>query len=166
MQWPREEWYIQKRPIVISAPYNMRLRGTRKLRCSQLMTLVMISVLQLVQLANPTRGIDDILQYNCGALYESQKQNNLYRHHHKNLANYPIFLIVSQRHHCIIKNKNTSGQDPWSSPRTVSSTGIRRDPPKSASHAVESICRNMETATLQESRNTLNVSQTTHSTHR
>ena len=34
-----------------------------------------------------------------------------------------------------------SGLNPWSSPRAVFGTGTSRDPPKSASHAIESICR-------------------------
>ena len=34
-----------------------------------------------------------------------------------------------------------TGPDPRSSPRAVFGTGTSRDPPKSASHAIESICR-------------------------
>ena len=34
-----------------------------------------------------------------------------------------------------------NGPDPWLSPRAVFGTGTSRDPPKSAFHAIESICR-------------------------
>ena len=94
MQWPKEEWSLQKRPMVVSVRHNWRLWCTRKLRRSQLMTCVRIGDDICLSTSSaciyPTRVIIDILQYNWGLYNYSQKTYTLNRHH-KNCDTYPIF---------------------------------------------------------------------------